>query len=98
MELDEEIPEDPLTRMTRLRSALTSMVDNSADTVATAAEQVGLLLETVEDAVRAREDAGAEEEPAEVQKSYVKELREIKKQCGRIVELLDSATVAVTSL
>ncbi|MGY1583251.1 hypothetical protein [Streptomyces sp. MN13] len=97
-ELDEEILEDAATRMTRLRSALTSMVGSSADVVATAAEQIGLLLATVEDAVRAREEAGAEEEPAEVQKSYVKELREIKKQCGQIVELLDSATVAVTAL
>ncbi|MFI9835251.1 hypothetical protein ACIHIX_47195 [Streptomyces sp. NPDC051913] len=97
-ELDEEIPENALARMTRLRSALTSMVGSGADTVATAAEQIGLLMETVEDAVRAREEAGAEEEPAEVQKSYVKEFREIKKQCGQIVELLDSATVAVTSL
>ncbi|MFF9186423.1 hypothetical protein [Streptomyces misionensis] len=97
-ELDEEIPEDAVTRMTRLRSVLTSMVGSSADAVATAAEQIGLLLATVEDAVRAREEAGAEEEPAEVQKSYVKELRELKKQCGQIIEQLDSATVEVTSL
>ncbi|MFH9118430.1 hypothetical protein [Streptomyces globisporus] len=97
-ELDEEIPEDAATRMTRLRAALTSMMGSSEDAVATAAEQVGLLLTTVKDAVRAREEAGAEEEPAEVQKSYVKELREIKKQCSQIVELLDSATVEVTSL
>lgn len=97
-ELEEEIPEDPATRMTRLRSALTSMVGSSADAVATAAEQIGLLLATIEDTVRAREEAGAEEEPAEVQKSYVKELREIKKQCGEIIEQLDSATVEVTSL
>ncbi|MEU2232259.1 hypothetical protein [Streptomyces vietnamensis] len=97
-ELEEEILEDATTRMTRLRSTLSSMVGSSADAVATAAEQIVLLLATVEDAVRAREEAGAEEEPAEVQKSYVKELREIKKQCGDIVELLDSATVEVTSL
>ncbi|MFF9757561.1 hypothetical protein ACF1FC_33145 [Streptomyces sp. NPDC014344] len=97
-ELDEEIPEDALTRMTRLRSTLTSMVDSSADSVATVAEQIGLLLETVQDAVRAREEAGAEEEPVAVQKSYAEEFREIKKQCGQIVELLDSATVAVMTL
>ncbi|SDP61514.1 hypothetical protein SAMN04487981_1292 [Streptomyces sp. cf386] len=97
-ELDEEVLEDAVTRMTRLRSALSSMVSSSADAVATATEQIGLLLATIEDAVRAREEAGADEEPAEVQKSYVKELREIKKQCGEIVELLDSATVEVTSL
>ncbi|WP_030658572.1 MULTISPECIES: hypothetical protein [Streptomyces] len=98
VEVEEEIPEDALTRMTRLRGALTSLVDSSKENVATAAEQIGLLLTTVEDAVRAREEAGAEEEPAEVQKLYVKDIREIKKQCGQIVELLDSATVAVTSL
>lgn len=97
-ELDEEIPEDALTRMTRLRSDLGSTVDSSADSVATAAEQIGLLLANIEDAVRAREEAGAQEEPAEVQKLYVKDIREIKKQCAEIVELLDSATVAVTSL
>jgi hypothetical protein len=98
VEVEEEIPEDALTRMTRLRGALTALVDSSKENVATAAEQIGLLLTTVEDAVRAREEAGAEEEPAEVQKLYVKDIREIKKQCGQIVELLDSATVAVTSL
>ena len=98
VEVEEEIPEDALTRMTRLRAELTFLVDSGKDSVATAAEQVRLLLTTVEDAVRAREEAGTEEESAEVQKLYVKDIREIKKQCAQIVELLDSATVAVTSL
>lgn len=98
VELDEEIPEDALTRMTRLRSELSSTVDTSAVSVATAAEQTGLLLASVEDAVRAREEAGAEKEPADARMLYVEEFGEIKKQCAQIGELLDAATLAVMKL
>jgi hypothetical protein len=98
IEVAEEIPEDAITRMTRLRSALIAKVNVSTDAVTIAAEHVEQLLGLIQDAVKAREEADAEEEPAEVQKLYVKDIREIKKTCAQITELLDTATVAVTSL
>ncbi|WP_168724366.1 hypothetical protein [Streptomyces sp. A1547] len=98
IEVEEDLPEDALTRMTRLRSTLHTQVDNSADTIATAAEQIKRLLEHIQDAVRSREEAGAEEEPAEVQKLYVKELSKVKEQCAEIAKVLDSASMAVMSL
>ncbi|MEU4259638.1 hypothetical protein AB0B42_26445 [Streptomyces fradiae] len=98
VEVEDEIPEDALTRMTRLRSTLTTQVDNSADTVATAAEQIERLLGHLQDAVRSRKEAGAEEEPPEIQKLYVKDINEIKKEWMKVVELLDQAGAAVWEL
>jgi len=98
IEVEEEIPEDALTRMTRLRSTLTTQVDISADTVATAAEQIERLLEHLQDAVRSRKEAGAEEEPPNVQKLYVKEIADIKEQWTKTAALLDQAGAAVWEL
>ncbi|MFD0228068.1 hypothetical protein ACWGPD_10105 [Streptomyces hirsutus] len=98
VELDEEVPETPLARMTRLRAELVSMVASSTVSAAAVAEEISRLVEAVEGAVRAREDAGAPEEPAEVQKLYVQEFGNIKAEAGRIGPLLDKATLAVMSL
>jgi len=98
VELDEEIPEDALTRMTRLRSDLPSVVDSSRDSVATAAEQLRTLLAHIEDAVQAREEAGAQKEHADARILYAEELGEIKKQGVEIAQLLDGAALAVMSL
>ncbi|SEE37195.1 hypothetical protein [Streptomyces sp. KS_5] len=98
IEVEEEIPEDALTRMTRLRSTLTTQVETSADTVGTTAEQIERLLGHIQDAVRSRKEAGAEEEPPNVQKLYVKEITEIKEQWTRIAGLLDKAGAAMWEL
>ncbi|MCX5450279.1 hypothetical protein [Streptomyces nigrescens] len=98
VELEEEIPEDALTRMTRLRSDLTSVVDSSKDSVATAAEQLRALLAHIEDAVQAREEAGAQKAHADARILYAEELGEIKKQGVEIAQLLDAAALAVMSL
>lgn len=98
LEVEDEIPEDALTRMTRLRSTLTTQVETSADTVATAAEQIERLLGHIQDAVRSRKEAGAEEEPPNVQKLYVKDINEIKKDWTKVVELLDQAGAVVWEL
>ncbi|GAA1733622.1 hypothetical protein [Streptomyces yatensis] len=98
VELDEEVPESPLARMTRLRAELASLVASSTVSAAAVAEEISRLVEAVEGAVRAREDAGAPEEPAEVQKLYVQEFGKIKTEAGRIGPLLDKATLAVMSL
>ncbi|MGW4490472.1 hypothetical protein [Streptomyces sp. NPDC004376] len=98
VELEEEIPEEPLARMTRLRAELVSAVASNTVSVAAIAEQIGLLKATVDDAVSAREQAGAAEAPAEVQKLYVQDFSAIKADCAKIVTLLDEATVAVMGL
>ncbi|MER6354636.1 hypothetical protein ABT186_23160 [Streptomyces sp. NPDC001634] len=98
VELEEEIPEGPLARMTRLRAELASAVSSNTESVAAVAEQIGQLLAIIEDAVRAREDACAPEEPAEVQKLYVKDFGKIKEEAAKIAPLLDAATLAVMSL
>jgi hypothetical protein len=98
VELEEEIPEDPAVRMTRLRAELASAVASNTVSVTAVAEQIGRLLTTVQDAVRAREDAGAREEPAEVQKLYVQEFGKIKEEAAKIAPLLDKAMLAVMSL
>ncbi|MEV6782737.1 hypothetical protein [Streptomyces sp. NPDC051098] len=97
-ELDEELPEDALTRMTRLRSDLSSVVDSSRDSVATAAEQLRTLLAHIEDAVQAREEAGAQKEHPDARILYAEELGEVKKQGVEIAQLLDAAALAVMSL
>ncbi|KAB1987419.1 ATP-binding protein [Streptomyces triticiradicis] len=97
-ELDDELPEDALTRMTRLRSDLTSVVDSSRDSVATAAEQLRTLLAHIEDAVQAREEAGTQKEHPDARIQYAEELGEIKKQGVEIAQLLDAAALAVMSL
>jgi hypothetical protein len=98
VELAEEIPEQPLVRMTRLRAELASAVASSTVIAAAVAEQIARLLATAEEAVRAREEAGAPEEPAEMQKLYVGEFNKIKEEAAKIAPLLDKATVAVMSL
>ncbi|MEH0612292.1 hypothetical protein [Streptomyces scabiei] len=97
-ELDEEIPEDALTRMTRLRSDLSSVVDSSKDSVDTAAEQLGVLLAHIQDAVQAREEAGAQKAHPDARILYAEELGAIKKQGVEIARLLDAAALAVMSL
>ncbi|WP_143667124.1 hypothetical protein [Streptomyces sp. ms184] len=97
-ELDEEIPEDALTRMTQLRSDLPSVVESNRDSVTTIAEQLRTLLAHIEAAVRAREEAGAQEEHPDARILYAEELGEIKKQGVKITELLDAATLTVMSL
>jgi hypothetical protein len=98
VELHEEIPEDPAVRMTRLRVELASAVASNTVSITAVAEQIGRLFTTVEDAVRAREDADAPEEPAEVQKLYVQEFGKIKEEAAKIAPLLDKAMLAVMSL
>ncbi|MEU9632713.1 hypothetical protein AB0D89_38965 [Streptomyces luteogriseus] len=97
-ELAEEIPEDPLVRLTRLRMEVSAVVDSSTVGAAALAEQIARLLVTLEDAVRAREEASAAEEPAQVQKLYVEDFNKIKADCAKIAPLLDKATLAVMSL
>ncbi|QWQ39576.1 hypothetical protein KME66_00010 [Streptomyces sp. YPW6] len=97
-ELDEEIPEDALTRMTQLRSDLPSVVESNRDSVTTVAEQLRTLLAHIEAAVRAREEAGAQKEHPDARILYAEELGEIKKQGVKITELLDAATLTVMSL
>ncbi|MFI9358502.1 hypothetical protein [Streptomyces lydicus] len=98
VELDEEIPEDPLARMTRLRAELASAVTSNTVSVAAVAEQIAQLMATVQDAVRAREEAGAEKEPADVRMLYVEDFGKIKKDASDIAARLDAATLAVMSL
>ncbi|MER5914986.1 hypothetical protein ABT124_32115 [Streptomyces sp. NPDC001982] len=59
MELDEEIPEQPGVRMARLRTELASAVASSTVSAAAVAGQIVGLLATAQDALRAREEAGA---------------------------------------
>ncbi|MET8128212.1 hypothetical protein ABZV67_30865 [Streptomyces sp. NPDC005065] len=98
VELDDEIPELPLARMTRLRAELASAVASSTVSATAVAEQIGRLLTTVEDAVRAREEAGDEKEPADVRALYVEDFNKIKAEAAKIAPLLDKATLAVMSL
>ncbi|MEU5633571.1 hypothetical protein ACH47C_31640 [Streptomyces rishiriensis] len=98
VELAEEIPEDPLVRLTRLRMELSAVVASSTVGAAALAEQITRLLVTLEDAVRAREEASAAEEPAQVQKLYVEDFNKIKAEAAKIAPLLDKATLAVMSL
>lgn len=98
VELAEEVPESALARMTRLRAELASLVASSTVNATAVAEEINQLLETVEGAVRAREASGAPEEPAEVQKLYMREFAEIKAEAGKIGPLLDKAALAVMSL
>lgn len=98
VELEEEIPESALARMTRLRAELASAVTSNTESVTAVVEQLSQLLAIIQDAVRAREDAGAPEEPAEVQKLYVQDFGKIKEEAAKIAPLLDAATLAVISL
>nr|WP_257101877.1 hypothetical protein [Streptomyces sp. alain-838] len=98
VETEEEIPEDALARMTRLRSTLAIQIENSDNSVATAVELAERLLSHIQDAVQAREEAGTGQEPAEVQKSYVKDITGIKEQLTKLSGLLDKAGVAVWEL
>ncbi|MFE9328985.1 hypothetical protein [Streptomyces sp. NPDC006925] len=98
VELAEEVPESALARMTRLRAELASLVASSTLNAVAVAGEINQLLETVEGAVRAREASGAPEEPAEVQKLYMREFAEIKADTGKIGPLLDKAALAVMSL
>ncbi|MEV7872685.1 hypothetical protein AB0P17_42810 [Streptomyces sp. NPDC088124] len=98
VELEEEIQESPLARMTRLRAELASAVTSSTVSAAAVAEEIARLLATVQDAVRAREDAGDEMEPADVRALYVEDFNNIKAEAAKVAPLLDKATVAVMSL
>ncbi|MEV7325234.1 hypothetical protein [Streptomyces sp. NPDC093970] len=98
VELAEEILESPLVRMTRLRAELASAVANSTVSAAAVAEEIARLLATVQDAVRAREEAGDEKEPADVRALYVEDFNNIKAEAAKVAPLLDKATVAVMSL
>lgn len=98
VELAEEIPERPQARMTRLRAELASAVSSSTVSAAAVAEEIARLLATVKDAVRAREDAGGEKEPADVRALYVEDFNNIKAEAAKIPPLLDAATLAVMSL
>jgi hypothetical protein len=98
VELAEEIPEDARARMTRLRAELASAVTSNTESVTAVVEQLRQLLAITQDAVRAREDAGAQEEPAELQKLYVQDFIKIKEEAAKIAPLLDAATQAVMSL
>ncbi|MEH0483503.1 hypothetical protein QBA94_43460 [Streptomyces scabiei] len=81
--------------MTRLRSDLSSVVDSSKDSVDTAAEQLGVLLAHIQDAVQAREEAGAQKAHPDARILYAEELGAIKKQGVEIARLLDAAALAV---
>ncbi|MGV9409748.1 hypothetical protein ACWDOP_07530 [Nocardia sp. NPDC003693] len=98
VQVDEDLPEDALTRMTLLRSELTFKLRASTDAVETAAEHIDQLLKHTQEAVRAREEAGVEEEPAEVQKLYMKDVREIKRRCADVTAQLDAVIVEMTGL
>ncbi|MFD5519589.1 hypothetical protein [Streptomyces sp. NPDC127066] len=98
VELDDEIPEAPLARMTRLRAELASAVASGTVSTAAVAEEIGRLLEIVTEAVRAREEAGDEKEPADVRALYVEDFNKIKEEAAKIAPLLDKATLAVMSL
>ncbi|MGW7303382.1 hypothetical protein [Streptomyces sp. NPDC054829] len=98
VELDEEIPEPPHVRMTRLHAELASAVTSGTVATAAVAEAVGQILEIVQDAVRAREEAGDEMEPADVRALYVEDFNKIKAEAAKIAPLLDKATLEVMSL
>jgi hypothetical protein len=98
VELEEDVPEDPIMRLHRLRSTLTARVDVGRDAVEMALEEVQHLLEHTRDAVQARVDTDAEEEPAQVQKIHQKDISAIKTVCADMTQLLDEALLAVMSL
>ncbi|WP_406350886.1 hypothetical protein OHB56_40890 [Streptomyces sp. NBC_01635] len=98
VELEEEIPEPPHVRMMRLRAELASTVASNTVSVTAVAQQIVQLLMTVQEAVRAREEAGEEKESAEVRALYVEDFNKIKKEAGKIATKLDEATLAVMSL
>ncbi|MFF2821320.1 hypothetical protein ACFVT9_38080 [Kitasatospora cineracea] len=98
IEAEDDLPEDALTRMTRLRSTLESRVESASNAADAAVTQIQDLLIHIGDAVQAREEAGAEQEPADVQKLYLTDISEIKNRYTEIGKLLDQAIMAVMSL
>ncbi|TDD07159.1 hypothetical protein E1292_13985 [Nonomuraea deserti] len=97
-EVEEEVEEDAFTRMTRLRGELPGQLEQGREGVKTAVDDLGALVELIRDAVAARREAGAPEEPSQVQKAYVTELTAAKEQSARVASLLDDAIVAVMQL
>ncbi|MEV3951944.1 hypothetical protein AB0K57_30570 [Streptomyces halstedii] len=89
---------DPAARAAELREQVTPRIDQLRESVDAALEQAVRLAELVEDAVKARSEAGFDPEPAEVQRAYAKAVAGIRKKNNAISERLGDTLGAVMDL
>jgi predicted RNA-binding Zn ribbon-like protein len=81
--------------VTRLRDELPQRLKESQDGIKATTKDLQALVEFIHEAVAARQEAAAPEQPSRVQKAYAQELIAARKQ---ITSLLDQAVAAVVEL
>lgn len=97
-ELSEDLPEPPLVRLTRLRGDLPGKIEDVRQNVEDTAKALEALAEHIKEAVDARMQASAPEEPTEIQKSYAKDVSAIQEAASELAVILNGAPMAAMDL